>query len=88
MPNCAGSTQRAKLTPVSAPVGKPPQIDAAVALAYRDQIERSLAKAGVDVTRGLLRECVETVTLLPDSLEFEISYTIPTAIMKELRVSL
>ena len=75
--------ERAKLTPASAPLGKAPQIDAAMALAYRDQIERSLTKAGPDATRGLLRECVETVTLLPDSLEFEIGYTLPAAVMKE-----
>ena len=56
---------------------KPPEIDLAVALAYRRDASRLFQQGEPTERKRLLRAWVEGVTLAPEKLEVEITYRVP-----------
>ncbi len=60
--------------------GEAPQIDAKIAFAYRAQAEK-IMRAGTNAEKkGLIRSCVDKMTIAPDTLNVEIQYKVPEAI--------
>ncbi len=60
--------------------GEAPQIDAKTAFAYRAQAEK-IMRAGTNAEKkGLIRSCVDKMTIAPDTLNVEIQYKVPEAI--------
>ncbi len=77
------TTQRAELEKATIPAGKPPRVDSKAALSYRRNLDKAFAKSGPAVARLLVRECIDQMRLLPDALEVEIDYRLPSEAMKE-----
>jgi len=76
------STQRDELEKATVPAGKPPRVDAKAALSYQRDLDKTLAKSGPAAARALVQECIEQMRLLPDALEVEIDYRLPSKAMK------
>ena len=74
--------KREQLAKVVTPAGKPPQVDAKTAVAYRKRMEETLRKASVAARRALIRECVQEMKLLPEDLEVVIDYALPAPLMR------
>jgi hypothetical protein len=63
---------------------KPPEIDMAVALAYKRDASRLFQQGDPAERKRLLRAWVEGVTLAPEKLEVEITYRVPNSVMNSL----
>ena len=61
--------------------GKPRQIDAKEALAYRRRLRRLMAHGTPAERKKLVRACVSEMKLAPQDLEVEMTYKVPEPVM-------
>ena len=62
----------------------PPQLDANTVMEYRRQTEKLMQCGEPAERKRLLRTWVQEINLKPESLEVNISYRVPEAVMKGL----
>ena len=76
--------QRAGLTATMQQSGAPPKIDASAAMEYRRNLDKLFKQGEPAERKRLLRDCVQEVKLMPDTLEVEIRYRLPESVMNGL----
>ena len=78
----AMKAQRDELKSTTVTIGEAPHIDSTEALAYMKRVEHILTDGSTTARRKLIRECVESVQLQPDTLEMIADYLLPTPIIR------
>jgi DNA invertase Pin-like site-specific DNA recombinase len=76
--------ERDKLQQEAAPGGQPPQIDAAAALEYCQQLGKTLCQGNAAERKRIVRSWVGDMKLAPERLEVEWTYRIPEPIMNSV----
>jgi hypothetical protein len=76
--------ERDKLQQEAAPGGQPPQIDATAALAYCQQLGKTLSQGNAAERKRTVRSWVGDMKLAPERLEVEWTYRIPEPIMNSV----
>ena len=64
--------------------GTPPRIDDRAAVEYRRNMDKLFKQGAPADRKRLLRDCVQEVKLMPDTLEVAIRYRLPESVMNGL----